>query len=94
MKKTRRILSVILLFCMIATMLPPMQFVSAASAVTYELDTDGIDYGAEYLIVSGTSATAYALSGISAGASAQVSVTGGQTIQSFAAGPDYLIRNG
>ena len=48
----KRVISAILLFCMIASMLPPVQMASAETQeVTYELDTDGIDIGATYLIL-------------------------------------------
>lgn len=47
----KRVISAILLFCMIVSILPPVQIVSAANEVTYELDTDGIDIGATYLIL-------------------------------------------
>ena len=53
MKKLRKVLSAIVLLCMIATMLPPLQFIKAAEVTQrYELDTDGIDPGATYLIVN------------------------------------------
>lgn len=53
MKKFRRIISLALLLCMLSTMLPPMPESRAAEVIQrYELDTDGIDPGATYLIVN------------------------------------------
>lgn len=51
MKKLKRMLSSILLLCMIFSMMPPVQFASAETPITYVLDTDGIDPGATYIIV-------------------------------------------
>ena len=52
MKNVKRLLSAIMLFCLIISMLPPVQLVSAETPVTYELDTDGvIDEGDTYLIL-------------------------------------------
>ena len=84
MKKLKRILSSILLLCMIVSMLPPVQKVSAATVVTYELETGAIDPNGEYLIVSGTGATAYALNGKNApGGATAVTVENGTTIHVF-----------
>ena len=47
----RRVISAILLVCLIFSMLPLVQLVSAETPVTYVLDTDGIDVGETYLIV-------------------------------------------
>ena len=53
----KRVISAILLVCLIFSMLPPVQKVSAETPITYELDTDGIiDPGQTYIIVKkGTS---------------------------------------
>ena len=48
MRKGRRIISAILLLCMIVSLIPP---VSAETGVTYVLDKDGIEAGETYLIV-------------------------------------------
>ena len=50
MKKMRKLIAFVLLICTVLTLLPPVQFAQAAE-VTYELDTDGIDVGATYLVV-------------------------------------------
>ena len=47
----KRVISAILLVCLIFSMLPLVQLVSAETPVTYVLDTDGIDVGETYLIV-------------------------------------------
>ena len=53
MKKFKSIVSVALILCMLLSFLPPMQFIRAAEVTQrYELDTDGIDPGATYLIVN------------------------------------------
>ena len=53
MKALKRILSFLLLLCMVVTLMPVVQFAKAAETVyRYELDTDGIDPGATYLIVN------------------------------------------
>lgn len=57
MKKLRRIIAMVLLLCMVVSMLPVGQLTYAAGSndeYEYVLDTDGIDVGAEYLIVSET----------------------------------------
>lgn len=57
MKKLKRFVAFTLLLCMAVSLLPPVQFVDAAKVtVRYELDTDGIDPGASYLIVNTRSA--------------------------------------
>ncbi len=57
MRKFTRIVSVVLLFCLIVSLLPSMNFTRAAEVTQrYELDTDGIDIGATYLIVNTGSA--------------------------------------
>ena len=63
MKGLKRFVSMVLLFCIMISLLPPMQFTRAAEVVRrYELDTDGIDVGADYLIVnSASNGTRYAL---------------------------------
>ncbi|MBR4971415.1 MAG: InlB B-repeat-containing protein, partial [Oscillospiraceae bacterium] len=53
MKKFRKVVSLVMLLCITMTLLPPLQFARAAQVATrYELDTDGIDPGATYLIVN------------------------------------------
>lgn len=53
MKKLYKIVSTILALCMILTILPVVPFAPAAvEVVRYELDTDGIEVGETYLIVS------------------------------------------
>ena len=53
MKNFRRIVSVLLLLCVIISLLPSISFTRAATVNRrYELDTDGIDIGATYLIVN------------------------------------------
>lgn len=87
MKKLKRMISMILLLCMIISMLPPVQPVSAAAEYQYILDTDGIDVGSQYLIVSGTGTQADALmmnpSATWRSSVAAVSVSGGNAIGSF-----------
>ena len=74
MKKLRRILSVFLLMCMLVSLLPAAD----ASEVTYELDTDGIDPGAQYLIVASNNT---ALNGAGhPGYSTAVTVSGNQVV--------------
>ena len=51
MKIFKRIISAVLLLCIIVTLLPSFSFAKAAETVEYVLDTDGLDDGAEYLIV-------------------------------------------
>ena len=62
-ERFRRIISFVLFLCIIATLLPPMQNTRAAEVTQrYELDTDGIDPGATYLIVNtGSAGSAHAL---------------------------------
>ena len=86
----KKSVSVILLLCMIISMLPPVQITHAAEITQrYELDTDGIDVGAQYLIVSGTGSSAQALrmdsSTIWQSSSTAVTVHNGNTIESFPA---------
>ena len=59
----KRIVAALLFLCIVATLLPPAQITRAAEAAwRYELDTDGIDPGATYLIVNNSSAgSAHAL---------------------------------
>lgn len=53
MRGFKRIISAILLACILLTLLPPVSFTRAAEVTQrYELDTDGIDPGATYLIVN------------------------------------------
>ena len=53
MKKMKKFLAFALFLCLIISLLPPVQFTKAAQVVQrYELDTDGIDVGATYLIVN------------------------------------------
>ena len=53
MKKWRRIISAVLLFCIMISLMPPIQITRAATtAPRYVLDTDGIDVGATYLILN------------------------------------------
>ena len=63
MGKMKKIIAFALFFCIVFSLLPPMQFAGAAEVVErYELDTDGIDIGATYLIVNtGTAGDANAL---------------------------------
>ncbi|MBE6982354.1 MAG: hypothetical protein E7437_08555 [Ruminococcaceae bacterium] len=63
MKPFKRIMSLALLLCMVISLLPPMQLTRAAEITQrYELDTDGIDPGATYLIVNtGTAGSGNAL---------------------------------
>lgn len=63
MRRFRRVVSALLFLCVVLSMLPPMQFTRAAEVTQrYELDTDGIDVGATYLIVnSGSDGTGNAL---------------------------------
>ncbi len=62
MRRFRRVVSALLFLCVVLSMLPPMQFTRAAEVhQRYELDTDGIDVGATYLILgSGSTGTQYA----------------------------------
>ena len=52
MKSFKRLIAFALLMCMFISLLPPVQFAHAAVIQRYELDTDGIDVGATYLIVN------------------------------------------
>ena len=53
MKSLRRIFAFVLCLCLLTSMLPTVQFAKAAEITQrYELDTDGIDVGATYLIVN------------------------------------------
>ena len=63
MKTLNRGIAFILTVCIVLSLLPPIQFVGAADVVQrYELDTDGIDVGATYLIVNaGTAGSGNAL---------------------------------
>ena len=63
MKNFRRIISALLLLCVIISLLPSISFARAATVNRrYVLDTDGIDPGATYLIVSsGAAGSANAL---------------------------------
>ena len=63
MRKNKRMIAFVLFLCLIVSLLPPTQFVRAAEVVQrYELDTDGIDAGATYLIVNaGTAGSGNAL---------------------------------
>ncbi|MBQ3074801.1 MAG: InlB B-repeat-containing protein [Clostridia bacterium] len=55
MKMTKRIVAWILTLCMILPVIPFTAPAHAATAYRYELDTDGIDAGATYLIASASS---------------------------------------
>ena len=63
MKRFRRLLSLVMLLCIVATLLPVFPVAQAAETTyRYELDTDGIDPGATYLIVNtGTAGSGNAL---------------------------------
>ena len=53
MKKLKRMIAFTLFVCLFISLLPPVQVVKAAEVTQrYELDTDGIDVGATYLIVN------------------------------------------
>ncbi len=53
MKNWKRATAFVLTVCMLLSLLPPVQIVHAAETIQrYELDTDGIDVGATYLIVN------------------------------------------
>ena len=57
MKKLKRALAFVLFLCVLISLLPPVRFVRAAEVVQrYELDLDGIDVGATYLIVNSSAA--------------------------------------
>ena len=59
----KRILAAILCFVMVISNVPAMQLFAADANSTYQFvwDKDGIDAGAEYLIVSASTGTAEAL---------------------------------
>ena len=85
MKKGRRIISIILLLAMFASVIPMEYIVSAAPSAIYVLDTDGIDAGEEYLIVKGNDNKTeyYALQGADStapGATTKVQLDGDQVI--------------
>ena len=63
MKKAKSLIAFALFLCLLISMLPPVQPVRAAEVIQrYELDTDGIDVGATYLIVNaGTAGNGNAL---------------------------------
>ena len=63
MKKWKRMIAFVLTVCMVFSLLPPVQIAYAAETIQrYELDTDGIDVGATYLIVNaGTAGSGNAL---------------------------------
>ena len=63
MKKMKRMLAAILTLCIMLSLMPPVHFAKAAEVIQrYELDTDGIDVGATYLIVnSGSAGSRYVL---------------------------------
>ena len=53
MRKNKRVIAFVLFLSLFISLLPPVQFAGAAEVVQrYELDTDGIDAGATYLIVN------------------------------------------
>ncbi len=89
MNNWKRWIAGFLVICMVFLMVPAKSLVSAAvdADYYYELDTDGIDVGAQYLIVSGTGATANAMymnpNTWWNASSTQVSVTGGNVILPF-----------
>lgn len=63
MQKCRRWIAAALLLCMVVSLLPPVSPARAAAGDGYHfrLDTDGIDVGAQYLIVSAKSGSGAAL---------------------------------
>ena len=63
MRKNKRVIAFVLFLSLFISLLPPVQFAGAAEVVQrYELDTDGIDAGATYLIVNaGTAGSGNAL---------------------------------
>ena len=63
MKKWKRMIAFVLTVCMVLSLLPPVQIAHAAETIRrYELDTDGIDPGATYLIVNaGAAGSGHAL---------------------------------
>ncbi len=63
MKRMKKIIALVACLCIMISLLPPFQITRAAEVVQrYELDTDGIDPGATYLIVNtGTAGNANAL---------------------------------
>lgn len=53
MKKFKRIVSLVLFLCILTSLIPPIEITKAAEVTKrYELDTNGIDPGATYLIVN------------------------------------------
>ena len=53
MKKLKKVIALVLFLCLFVSLLPPVQVIKAAEVTRrYELDTDGIDVGATYLIVN------------------------------------------
>ena len=59
MRRYRKGISILLLFCIMLSLLPSVQWAKGAGVIRrYELDTDGIDVGATYLIVNTNSAGA------------------------------------
>lgn len=87
----KKLVSSVLVLCMIFTMLPltPITAFAAESTAGYKyvLDKDGIDVGAKYLIVSGTVSNAQALrldtSKIWQASSTDVTVINGEYIDAF-----------
>lgn len=87
----KKLLSSLLVFCMLFTMLPLNGVVASAAESTadykFVLDTDGIDVGAKYLIVSGTVSSVQALrldtSKIWQASSTAVTVINGEYIDAF-----------
>ena len=63
LKRIKKVVAAVLFLCVLVSLLPPMQPVRAAEVIQrYELDTDGIDVGATYLIVNaGTAGNGNAL---------------------------------
>ena len=91
MKTTKRILAFVLFLSLFISLLPPVQIARAAEVVQrYELDKDGIDVGATYLIVSsGSTGSSYALQRSNTGtAKPQVTVKSADGITYIEAGFD------
>ena len=88
MKKCKRWISAVMMLCIIASMIPMIPRAAASSGATYVLDTDGIDYGEEYLIVANVTAGTYALSGVTPGGTTKVTVDG-DTVSPFEGDTDY-----
>lgn len=95
MKGIKKVIAMILAVCLLCTLLPVIPNLFAAesdASYQYVLDTDGIDVGAQYLIVSGTGTSAAALKMDSSttwqGSQSAVTVRDGEVIDAFDG--DYL----